>query len=96
MTKAKIIETIQNEEARAWMEYNRYCWVAAPSDLDYKGVCDWQSEDPNARAYRSTWAVLHGLIEKLGIDEVDNIDNKEAWDYHSLLYKQAKENEKTA
>lgn len=93
MTKAKMIEAIQEAEATAWMEYNRFSYLFAPTDKGYKGACDWQSEDPNARRLRSVWSTLSDLMETLGIEPTDNDTQRLAWEYHSQLYKACKEAE---
>jgi hypothetical protein len=91
MTKAKMIETIQNMESEMWLEYNRYSYYNAPKGKGYFAVCEWQSEDNEARSLRSKWAAFNDLLEKIGETAADNEANNEAFKYHSMLYKESKE-----
>lgn len=96
MTKAKMIQAIQEKEAQAWMEYNRYCYLNSPTDKGYMGFCEWSTNDTTARVYRAAWASLQELMEAMEIEPIDNEVQKEAWNYHSMLYKACKEAEATA
>ncbi len=91
MTKAKMIETIQNMEAELWLAYNRYAYFEAPTENGYDGVLDWSFKDNTARAMKSQWSAIHTLMSQIDIECIDNEANRKGSDYHTKLFLKAKE-----
>ena len=96
MTKAQMIETIQAEEAKAWLEFNRYTYFFAPTKNGYFHALEWLSEDETASRLRSIWATLHDLMLTLHIESIKNEDSNLAWEYHGKFYRACKEAETNA
>lgn len=91
MTKAKIIETIQNLESELWLDYQTYTYLHAPQGEGYNAVVNWQGEDPIANKARARWATIHRLMEEIGVETIDNEANNQAFHYQSLIFQNSKE-----
>ena len=91
MTKKDIIRTIQEQEAHAWMEYNRHNYITAPEGLSYFEECERQKEDPESCRLRHAWHALFNLLEIIGeTPDNDLSEAQEGFTYAREIYKQCK------
>lgn len=67
MTKAKMIETIQQREAELWLKMKEYAYLAAPLHDGYDAFMTWEDTDQHIACLRYEWCALWELMETLGI-----------------------------
>lgn len=97
MTKKDIIRTIKEQEAHAWMEYNRHNYITAPDGLSYYDMCEWQRNDPESCRLRHAWFALSNLLDSIGETCDNNLpDAQEGFDYANKIYKMCQPYNKTA
>ena len=67
MTKAKMIEEIQKQEAKLNLDLIRYENINAPDDGDYQKEISWTKEDATYQKKLHAWYSIYLLMETLGI-----------------------------
>lgn len=88
MTKAKMIETIQNLESELWLELAEYDLENAPKDGNYDNEIKWDLEDPGHNQKLTAWFTISTLLETLDIPRADNVNNKIAFELSTELFRE--------
>lgn len=88
MTKAKMIETIQNLESELWLELAAYDLENAPKDGNYDNEIHWDCNDPGHNQKLHAWWIIDKLLEDLDIPRADNANHKIAFDLTSELFRE--------
>lgn len=68
MTKAKMIETIQQREAELWLKMTEYKYNNAPLYDGYDAYRAFEDNDKHLCCLRFEWCAVWELMEALGIE----------------------------
>lgn len=77
MTKAEI-KTIQQQEARLWLDLNEYQYFCAPDDGDDAKREEWERSDLIYRTKLSAWCSVNNLMYALKIESDHELPDEQA------------------
>lgn len=67
MTKANMIDEIQEQEAALYCDLCAYQSIAAPVGVSHFEIVDWETSDRQNIAKFQAWNAIASLMETLGI-----------------------------
>ena len=89
MTKAQMIETICEREARAWFALIEQEYNEAPRTGNVEEIIKWSCNDITHLKLLYAWSELNELLETFHIEpDYENPYRKLAHDYTNDLYKE--------
>lgn len=86
MTKAEI-KTIQQQEAKLWLDLNEYQYYCAPDDGDDAKRIEWENTDRVYHSKLSAWCAVSNLMDALKIESDNELQDMEtAFRYSTELF----------
>lgn len=87
MTKEKMIEEIQKQEAKLNLDLLQYESIYAPDDGDYQKEISWNKEDATYQKKLHAWYAVYQIMETLGIARNPDLEeNRKASDLNKELF----------